>query len=124
MVQLSDEIRLNLLTSAIEGGSNCWYLFDEDACEIIDAIKPPDKKTPFVERLWAALEAGAKVPVTDIEEEEGLLGYLSKASLDKAEKLMADKHPHHFADAVSENDDAITGDVFFQLAVMGEIVYG
>lgn len=39
-------------------------------------------------------------------------------------KLMRDKYPYHFADLVSENDDLYTGDVWLQLAVFGEVIYG
>lgn len=31
---------------------------------------------------------------------------------------------HHFNDFMNENEDAITGDVFIQLCVLGEVVYG
>jgi len=37
---------------------------------------------------------------------------------------MANKCPKHFADLVSENDDAITHDVMIQCIVFGEIIYG
>jgi hypothetical protein len=37
---------------------------------------------------------------------------------------MRDQYPRHYADLVEENDDAITGDVFLQLAVFGELIYG
>ena len=32
--------------------------------------------------------------------------------------------PKHFADAIAENDDAITGDVFLQILAFNDIVYG
>lgn len=38
--------------------------------------------------------------------------------------IMAAKAPKHFADLVNENDDAITHDVFMQMVVFGEIIYG
>jgi hypothetical protein len=37
---------------------------------------------------------------------------------------MRDQYPRHFADLVGEDDDAITGDVWLQLAVFGEVIYG
>jgi hypothetical protein len=37
---------------------------------------------------------------------------------------MADKYPRHIADILSENDDATTGDVFLQLCLFGDVVYG
>jgi hypothetical protein len=39
-------------------------------------------------------------------------------------QLMADKYPNHFADFMQENDDATTSDVFLQLSVFGELIFG
>lgn len=38
--------------------------------------------------------------------------------------LMAEKWPHHFADFYNDNSDSITGDVFIQLMLFGDIKYG
>ena len=38
--------------------------------------------------------------------------------------LMAKNHPKHFQDFLDENEDADTGDIFFQLMCFGEVVYG
>lgn len=37
---------------------------------------------------------------------------------------MLDKYPTHWADAYTDNMDANTADVWFQLCCLGEIVYG
>lgn len=39
-------------------------------------------------------------------------------------ELMRDLYPYHWADLADENDDLITGDVWLQLAVFGELIYG
>jgi hypothetical protein len=39
-------------------------------------------------------------------------------------RLMAEKWSKHFADLVQENDDASTADVFLQMIVLGQLVYG
>jgi len=49
---------------------------------------------------------------------------LDLAAIRKGLQIMADKYPHHFRDAMAENDDAITGDVFLQCCLFDEIVYG
>jgi hypothetical protein len=129
---LSRETKLSLLTTALEGGSNYWYMLN-------DLSMVPDKgyeaKTPealaesesmrdcLVFRIWEALDAGAEIPVSDIETGD-LLGKLSKKSMNKAVGLMLKGYKKHFADALAENEDAETGDVFFQLAVMGDVVFG
>lgn len=37
---------------------------------------------------------------------------------------MASRCPEHFADLISENDDNVTQDVFLQMIVLGDVVYG
>lgn len=123
-ITITDEQRLNLLTSALEGGSNYWYYLGKDALNIIAEVCPPDKTTTLVDRMWQAIKAGKEIPVRAIENPRDVLGKLSLASIDKGEQLLADKHSHHLSDIVTENDDATTGDVWFQLSLMGEVVYG
>lgn len=123
-VKLTDETRSNLLCSAIEGGSNYWYFLGRDAEKVIDSVKPSDGETPLVTRMWAAIEAGKEIPVRDIENVNTILGKISLLSIHEGEQLMLDKHPSHFADILDENDDATTGDVWFQYAVLKDLVYG
>lgn len=123
MIQLTDEQRLNLLTSALEGGSNYWYEIRKAACDKIDSVKPSDGKTPFVDRMWAAIKAGKNIEVHDIESRD-LLGHISLETIERGEQSMLEQQPEHFADILAENDDACTGDVWFQFAVLNQIVYG
>lgn len=37
--------------------------------------------------------------------------------------IMAEKYPQHMADFLNENEDVVTGTVFIQCALLGEIVY-
>ena len=122
-VTITDEQRLNFLTSALEGGSNYWYLFAKDAFDIIDKAFPPAHDVCFVDRLWAVIKAGLSIPVRDIEEDE-LIGEISLASIEKGEQLLADKYAWALAEILDENDDANTADIWFQLCCLGEIVYG
>lgn len=39
-------------------------------------------------------------------------------------QVMANTCPHHFGDWMQENDDAVTGSVFVQCAVFGEVMFG
>ena len=123
MKTITDEQRLNLLTSALEGGSNYWYEISNAACKKIDSVKPSDGKTPFVDRLWAAIQAGKNIEVHDIESRD-LLGHISLDTIKQGEVTMLKQQPQHFADILSENDDAVTGDVWFQYCIMNKLIYG
>lgn len=85
------------------------------------------------EDKWAkALMFGKGVVVYDCYEmdnelndgEEPTKYHLTMDNVRKGLELMRDQYPRHYADLVEEQDDAITGDVWLQLATFGELIYG
>lgn len=90
-------------------------------------------KNVCIEDKWAAiLVNGGTLVVYDEYEmdselndgEEPTKHYLTLKDVRKGLRLMKKEYPHHYADLVEENDDTITGDVWLQLAVFGEVIYG
>lgn len=82
-----------------------------------------------LEEKWASvLLGGGTLVVHDLYEEEdgeGEVKYpLDMKAVRKGLRLMRDLYPRHWADLVEEEDDLITGDVWLQLAVFGELIYG
>jgi len=123
MILTKEEI-LNQLCSAIEGGSNEWYNFHD-----LSMLPKESKGQPLVMRIFDAIYANKKleIPVSDVEGEDDdeILGVLSYANLQRADKLLGtEQYKWIVRDVKGENDDANTGDAFFQLVVMGELVYG
>lgn len=114
----------NMMVGAIEGGSNYWYLLG-DLSEV-KKLTPELKGEPIVTRiLKAVVTHGATVEIYDAENEKDLLGVISKENLLRAEKLlMTDTYKYNLGNILHENDDAGDADVFFQLVVMGKVVYG
>lgn len=111
----------DLLTTALEGGSNYWYIFD---CTEVRKATEPMKGQPLVDRIWHYVwEQGNSLVFNDNETDEPL-GSLSYESLKNAVKLLVETQPKHYANILKEDWDAETGDVFFQLTIMGEVVYG
>lgn len=123
----------NLLSVATYG--NEWPL--------VKAFKSDNDKGLFAdcdccEDKWAkGLMQGKGIMVydwynEDVDEWDGTLEtfpkeakhHLTLADIEKGLETMRDKYPRHWADLVEENDDLITGDVFLQCAVFGELVYG
>jgi hypothetical protein len=85
------------------------------------------------EDKWATgLLKGKGVVVYDLfstegelcEEEKPEKHHLTIEGVKKGLELMRDQYPRHYADLMEENDDLITGDVWLQLAVFGELIYG
>lgn len=125
---ISEQRRSDLLCSALEGGSNYWYYLPD--VTMTDKYRTKGDGDTLVELIMRAVMAGEKIPVTDCNERkftkdgEHRLGYISLENMDRAEQIMLEKQAAHFADVLEENDDATTGDVWFQLVVMGEVVFG
>lgn len=125
-----------LLVSALEGGSNYWYTEAhyklpkgttyKDFQEGGKHTDPNDyyhplEIIPFVEGC------ALTVLVEDFDgknNDKPKRWELDTAKMKRGLELMAEKYPHHWADFINENDDAITADVWFQLSLFGELIFG
>ncbi len=124
----------NLLCCAFEGGSNYWYMIDK-------AIYPPGFKSKDYGEggkgqngpnywHWAELlptQEGGALIISSKEGDEinGTKTWrLDREAIQHGLKIMAEECPQHYGNFLSENEDAITGDVFLQCCLFGEIVYG
>ena len=134
------EIIRGLLCCAFEGGSNYWY-GDLDIDSYPTGI---DKKDDRLEFWHTSIPTypGGKISFIDIEEmpgEEGsgheyvegwgrverrdLRHTLTLERLILGAQALAEKFPRHWANALSQNDDAYTGDAYLQCCVFGDVIY-
>lgn len=109
---------------------------------VIKAFKSDAEKGLFNdcdcrEDKWAeALLHGKGVTVYDLYDEdaedfdgdgefpESAKHHITLDDVKKGLELMRDLYPRHWADLVEEDDDLTTGDVWLQLTVFGELIYG
>jgi hypothetical protein len=99
----------DLMILACEGGSNYWA-YD------MAALKG---KGSYVDCITHGFK------ITDQQEDGTKKRYtVSPAKVKKALSLMSSRYPKHFADMFTEDTDTNTGDVFLQLCVFGEVIYG
>ncbi len=139
----------DLLTNALEGGSNYWYLIVgyhfPNKCPVCGTIT----LLPFCEGAGThtfhpvviTIEAtkedlgiefthielpfkGGFIEFADLEDEKAEHKNLTIEAIKGGVKIMAEKYPRHFGDWIGENDDATTGDVFLQCCLFGEVIYG
>jgi hypothetical protein len=96
----------DLFVGAVEGGSTYWAR----------DLELPRGRGWYYNRM---LNHG--FAVTDAE---GTRHEVTPEKIERALNRMASEHPRHFADFREGQDDATTADVFFQLCVLGEVVYG
>jgi len=106
----------DLLVTALEGGSNYWYYLPNEL--------PKQEGKSYIDAMLAFLEEGGSIQVNDWEDEEEKLGELTWESAMKAFELMHEVQPHNYAALIEDNWDANDADVWFQLAVMGEVTFG
>jgi len=113
----------NIIVGALEGGSNYWY--ELNVAEFRNTLKG-EKGEPISTRIAQSLyeDPTFKMNVYDIEEEGELLGTVTQESILNAIKTANEKHSDVFYDLFEGSWDANTADVLFQLATMGEIVFG
>lgn len=106
----------DLLCSAFEGGSNYWYMIEK--IEYPEGKSRADFEFPYLE---VPLNGGSVKITADGEKKVYML---DRKALEKGWKLMISDQPRHYADAVTGNGDADTGDVFLQLCLFGKVIFG
>lgn len=100
----------DLLVTAFEGGSNYWYFINTS-----HQGHPAD----YITQKDGILE------ITDLESESNdVLGMLTYDRCLKGMELLKQDYIDHYNDAINEEYDATTADVFLQLAVMGDVIFG
>lgn len=128
MVITNDQIA-GLLCTAIEGGYHRYW------GNVEVAYKPTQEEINDKEKYgdWAGYpqylvsHRNFKLRVISewwYEPELPKTTILKLSTLKKGLKVMSEKYPKHFKDFLIENCDAITGDVFLQCCVEGEVIYG
>jgi hypothetical protein len=104
----------DLLVCAFEGGSNYWY----DQLEPIEETVKADHAS---DRFYGNM---MKHGFLLVDKETGKRHRIVPKQFPTALKLMHDKYGSHFNDIKTENTDAETGDIFLQLLVHGDVIYG
>ena len=124
---ISRETLENIFVTALEGGSNYWYFLSDEATKLIrDAV--PKEKNPYLSTamLEAILDHDVAVPINDAEDEDEIIGLISKTTLQNRLQLLANSKECKWAleNELNENGDADSSDVVFQYMAMGEAIYG
>lgn len=122
---ISDQRIFDLLTSALEGGSNYWYMLEEK-------IEPSEwlfleEMRPQTQTHWAqeyALSQDGALIIGDEESDNGDTYRLDRKAIKKGLQLMSTNEPSAMADFMTEDEDATTGDIFLQLCLFGKVIYG
>jgi len=121
------EVLENVCVTALEGGSNYWYYLSEGAVRIIRKAVPKSED-PYLSTsiLKAVLDHDVEVPISDAEDEDEVLGYISKKTIQERIQRLSNDDSCKWAleREMSGDGDADSSDVVFQYLAMGEVVFG
>jgi hypothetical protein len=112
----------DLFVTALEGGSNYWYYLKNIPKEVKYNVK--ERKQPLAEAIANHVINGGYIQFFDIENENELLGTVDMDKLLDAISLVKKDYPNVWNNILDENADAEDADIFLQLAVMGDVVFG
>ena len=125
---------VNLFVDALEGGSNYWYEIRHLPAEV--RYKAKEMGQSVSEAIGEHILNGGYVQFYDAEEEydnddyqevhsdNGLLGTVDMDSILEAITIIKRDYPHVWENILDEQYDANDADVFLQLCVMGDVVFG
>lgn len=120
-VDVNEKRIADLLSCAFDGGVGYW-------CVIVDTIRPDkirsvwgeDTICPYIDYPLT----GGAIICNLLEDDVPNNMILNIAAINKGLTLMAKNAPEHWGDFLAEREDSVTGDVFLQFCLLGEIVYG
>ena len=104
----------DLLCGAAEGGSAYWARSNDNNHKEVGA------------EYWfeAPLYENGFFTIEDQTYDKKYEYRVTLGEIEKGLQVMAELYPKHYADFMSENEDAITGDVFLQCCIFNEVIYG
>lgn len=119
---ITKEDIIDILVTALEGGSNYWY-FIPTIPNGVREIKN-EMGITTTEAIGQYVLKGGYVQINDAEDEEEVLGNIDMDGLlDAIQKIKSD-YPHIYENIIDEEYDSEDADAFFQIAVMGDITFG
>lgn len=113
--EFGEDMLVSLLVGAREGGSNYWCRFDE--CPYKEVLKVGEEFGEWRLNLPASVSEL-------VDEMDEILRVIDRAALQRGLDLLATKAPRVLASILRDDTDAEDADVFLQLCLLGEIVYG
>ena len=120
--KITKEDIINIFVTALEGGSNYWYYIPTIPNGVRDIMNETGLATS--EAIGQYVLKGGYVQINDAEDEEEILGNIDMDGLlDAIQKIKAE-YPNVYNNIIDEEYDADDADVFFQIAVMGEVTFG
>ena len=113
---------VNLFVDALEGGSNYWYDIKNVPKEVEYNVKYNTES--LSEAIGRYILDGGSIQFFDIENDEDELGIVDMDSILDAIQLMKRDYLDSWNNILNEAYDSDDADIFLQLCVMGDVVFG
>lgn len=139
-VSLPEQRIRDLLTAGMEGGINYWCLIwdykfspnhkladfqEKGRMQIPDNYHHPAQLIPFVPECAVIMVDANEVPFHAKKLPKHVVPWrLDREALLRGLQTMSEKFLTHWTRFINETEDAETGDVFIQLCLFGDIIYG
>jgi hypothetical protein len=124
--EVKREVLEDIFVTALEGGSNYWYYLHDDAVKAIRKAVP-ESEDPYLSTaiLKAILDHDVKVFINDAENEDDVIGVVTRGTMQSRLQILADSECKWALDKhIREEGDAYSADIVFQYLAMGEVIYG
>jgi hypothetical protein len=122
-LELTYETFENIIVTALEGGSNYWYMLgDTKGIPKRDDMPNEAPSQRIAYGLWHNKDS--ELPIWDLEEEDELLGTLTYDSVREGMQIACDNYLEEINMMIGGDYDAWTADTLFQVLVMGEVTFG
>lgn len=124
--KISREVLEDVFVTALEGGSNYWYyLSDKAVDDIRKAVNKAMRPYLAVAMLEAILDHDVKVPINDADNEDEVVGVITKSLIEPRLQMLAESDSKWALEAhLRGQGDADSADIVFQYLAMGELIYG
>ena len=116
--EIDERVIADLLSTALEGGMGYWAA--------ISGYKKPEKPRAVAlpPEIFKYIDYALTGGAVYIEDCDGGKHTLDEAAIQRGLWALAEKFPERLRRIVDGDGDAEDGDVFLQLALLGEVVYG
>ncbi len=118
-VKIDNQRLKDLLCCALEGGSNYWYTITSYNYPPGETAETSTLEYPHLELPFKGGGIIIEDQFDDFPEKE-----LDMEAIEQGIQLLEKLYPGLFNDFMQENEDATTGDIFLQLCLYGEVIYG
>lgn len=120
--KISKEVIESVIVTALEGGSNYWYMLPNHCTQEIRKHVTRKEEECLSVAFTSALYKGAELPVYDVEEGD-CLGIVSMKTMQPRLQTLADDENYRWAldNELAGDGDAESSDVVFQFLVMNKV---